>query len=264
MKLKRIGVSVAAVALAFTAGCGGDSGGEATPEETSLTQANFASAVTEAHADVQTAHVEAKIEAQGQQFTMNGDVDGTPNRLAAAFTMSGQALGGNARFILVDKVMYLQIPGMTPNNKYIKFDLARSDAPGAAMLSQLLDQVNQLDPSKSAEMFKAITRLQERGTEEIDGVQTTHYTVDVDTQKALEVMGLDGTVPQGQMPKTLTEDVWLDSDNRMRRIRMNMQGFTMDMTYSQWGEPVDISAPPASQTTDMRQMMSQMGGAPGS
>jgi hypothetical protein len=66
----------------------------------------------------------------------------------------------------------------------------------------------------------------------------------------------------GQMPKTIEQEVWLDDRNLIRRMRMKQPNVTMDITYSQWGEPVDITAPPASQTTDLEQMMSQMGGSP--
>ncbi len=157
--------------------------------------------------------------------------------------------------------MYLQIPGLTPGDKFVEFDLRDSDAPGAEMLEQMLDQVNQLDPSKSAQMFKAITSLKQQGTAEVDGVETTHYTVAVDTQKALQAMGMGDMAAPGQMPKTIRQEVWLDDRNLIRRMRMKQPNVAMDITYSQWGEPVDISAPPASQTTDMDQMMSQMGGS---
>ena len=258
MKLKRFGAAVAAMTLAVTAGCGSN---ESATESTTLTKANFASAVTKAQSEVKTAHVEADISAQGQKFTMAGDVDGT-NGVAADFTMSGAALGGNARFMLLDKVMYLQIPGLTPDDKFVKFDLRNSNAPGAEMLEQMLNQVNQLDPSKSAQMFKAITSLKKQGTAEVDGVQTTHYAVTVDTQKALQALGMGGAAMPGQMPKTIEQEVWLDDRNLIRRMRMKQPNVTMDITYSQWGEPVDITAPPASQTTDLEQMMSQMGGSP--
>jgi lipoprotein LprG len=264
VKLKRFGTAVAALTLAVTAGCGaGAGGGEATEAPGGgLTEANFASTVAQAQEKATTTHVEADIKAQGQQFTMAGDVDGREGQVAADFTMSGAALGGNARFILVDKVMYIQIPGLTPRDKFVKFDLQQSNAPGAAMLGQMLDQINQLDPSKSADMFKAVTAVKELGTEEVDGVETTHYAVTVDTQKAMAAMGMADMAPSGQMPKTITQDVWLDGDNLIRRMRMKQPNVTMDLTYSQWGEDVEISAPPASQTTDMEQMMSQMGGAP--
>jgi hypothetical protein len=253
LKFKRIGVAAAALALAFTAGCGG-SGGTAT-ESSDLTKANFASEVSKAQVDAQTAHIEAKLDASGQKLSMSGDMDMTKNDVAFDLALTGGPLGGGARFILVDKVIYLKMPGLSQGDKFVKIDIGNSNDPAAKMFEQMLGQ---LDPSKTFKAFDAVTKLQEKGTQEIDGVETTQYAVTVDTQRALKAQGMAGQVPPGQMPKTIVYDVWVDADNLVRKLRMNVQGNAVDMTLSQWGEPVDISAPPAGQTTDMGSMMGQM------
>jgi hypothetical protein len=252
LKFKRIGVAAAALALAFTAGCGG-SGGTAT-ESSDLTKANFASEVSKAQVDAQTAHLEAKLDASGQKLSMSGDMDMTKNDVAFDLSLTGGPLGGGAQFILVDKVIYLKMAQLT-KDKFVKIDIGKSNDPAAKMFEQMLGQ---LDPSKTFKAFDAVTQLQEKGTQEIDGVETTQYAVTVDTQRALKAQGMASQVPQGQMPKTIVYDVWVDGDNLVRKLRMNVQGNAVDMTLSQWGEPVDISAPPAGQTTDMGSMMGQM------
>lgn len=264
MKLQRLGVSVAALALAFTAGCANDSGGAAS-ESSDLTRANFASEVSQAQARAQTAHVEAKVNAQGQQMSIAGDMDMSQKDLAFDLTMSGKAMGGSgARFILVDRVIYLKMPGLTQSDKYIKIDASKANDPLAKMFNQILSKLN---PSQAFEAFDAITKVERVGTQEVDGVQTTAYKVTVDTAKALKAQGMAGQIPTGQLPKTLTYDVWVDSANLVRRLRMDIpapgggaaSAGTVDMTMSQWGEPVDIAAPPPGQTTTMGDMMNQMG-----
>lgn len=258
MKLKRFGASVAALALAFVAGCGGDNGSSATPEESGgLTKANFASEVSQAQLDAETAHLEADIETAGQQISMSGDVEMAKKDPAFDLTMTGGALGGDAQFILLDRVIYLKMPGLTQGDKFVKVDADESGDPMAEMLRGML---NQLDPSQTFKAFDAVTKLQEKGTQEIDGVETTHYTVTVDTQAALRAQGMQGQVPQGQLPKTLDYDVWVDDENLVRKLRMDVQQAKVDMTLSQWGEPVDISAPPPGQTTDMGTLMQQQQG----
>lgn len=255
MNIKRLGASVAALALLATAGCGSDSGGTATTPE--LTKANFASEVSQAQVQAETAHVDAKIGAQGQNMSMTGDMDMTKKDVAFDFTMSGAALGNGARFILVDKVVYLKVPQLTQSEKYVKVDTADGSDPMAKMFTQMLSQMN---PSRTFEAFDAITKLEDKGTQEVDGVETTRYAVTVDTKKALEAQGLAGKVPTGQLPKTLKYDVWVDADKLVRKLSMDVAGSTIDMTLSEWGEPVQISAPPASQTTTMEKLMGQMGG----
>jgi hypothetical protein len=251
LKFKRFGVAAAALALAFTAGCGG-SGGTAT--ESDLTQANFASEVSKAQVKAQTAHIEAKLDANNQKMNMSGNMDMTKNDVAFDLALTGGPLGDGAKFILVDKVIYLKVPGLSQGDKFVKIDISNANDPAAKMFEQMLGQ---LDPSKTFKAFHAVTKLQEKGTQEIDGVETTHYAVTVDTARALKAQGMAGQVPQGQMPKTIMYNVWVDGDNLVRKLKMNVQGNAVDMTLSQWGEPVDISAPPPSETTDVSKMMGQ-------
>jgi LppX_LprAFG lipoprotein len=258
VNLKRFGVLAASAALALTAGCGG-SGGAAADNGADLTKANFSSEVVKAQSAAKTAHVQATIEAQGQKMAMTGDMQMATKNVAFDLSMTGAALGGEARFILVDKVVYLKVPGLSQSDKFVKIDIGDKSNPIAKMFDQMLGQ---LDPSKTFRAFDAITKLQDRGTQEIDGVETTHYTVEVDTQKALQAQGLAGQVPTGQVPKTLTYDVWVDGDHLVRRLRMDIQGSAVDMSFSQWGEPVDIQAPPAGQIASMQELMKQLGGAP--
>jgi hypothetical protein len=254
VNLKRLGASLGALCMLLAAGC--NSGGTATVDSADLTKANFSSEVGQAQLRARTAHLEATINAHGQRLSMSGDVDMSRKDVALDLSMTGQTTGmGNARFILVDRAVYLQMPTLTQSQKFIKVDTAGSSDPIARMFNQML---NQLNPTQAFQAFDAITKLDKRGTEEIDGVETTRYTVTVDTQKALQAQGLAGKVPPGQLPRTLRYDVWVDAEHLVRRLQMNFQGSAVDMTLSQWGEPVDITAPAPSQTTDMRGMMGRM------
>jgi len=255
---KRLGVLAASATLALTAGCGGSGG--AADDGSDLTKANFSSEVIKAQTAAKTAHVDATIVAQGQKMSLTGEMQMVKNDVAFDMSMTGAALGGGAQLVLVDQVIYLKMPGLSQTDKFIEIDIGDKSNPIAKMFDQMMGQ---LDPSKTFQAFDAITRLQNRGTQEIDGVETTHYTVQVDTQKALEAQGLSGQVPSGQLPKTLTYDVWVDGQHLVRKLRMDIQGTKIDMNLSQWGEPVDITAPPPSQVASMRELMQQLGQAPG-
>ena len=70
-------------------------------------------------------------------------------------------------------------------------------------------------------------RIEVRGTEEVGGVNTTRYRVDIDVNKRREPTGQTGRGfgPGGAAPdvKTTssTADVWLDDDGRPRRLRLH-------------------------------------------
>ena len=258
MNLKRLGVLAASATLLLTAGCGGSSGSTATDNGADLTKANFASEVVNAQSATKTAHMQATIDSQGQKAALSGDMQMAKKDVAFDLSMSGASLGGGARFILVDRVIYLKMPGLSQTDKFIKIDISDTSNPIAKMFDQMLGQV---DPSQTFKAFDAITSLQKHGTQEIDGVPTTHYTVKVDTQQALKAQGMTSQIPTGQLPKTLTYDVWVDGQHLVRRLRMDIQGTTVDMSFSQWGEPVDIKAPPSGQIASMKDLMKQFGGA---
>jgi lipoprotein LprG len=253
VKRRRIGVPLVALVL-LLAGCGARPEGPATAQSADLTVANFASTVGEAQQQARTAHIESDILAMGRHVEVSGDVSGVRGDVAFDLTMSGEMMPGDARMILVDQVLYLRVPGLTPGRKFFRLDIDHSDHPAARMLDQLLDQVRRLDPAQAAKAFEAVVELDKVGTGQVDGVETTRYAVTVDTRKALRAMNMDGMVPPGRLPRTMAFDVWLDSDNLMRRLRISVHDVTTTVTFSQWGEPVDITAPPARMTTRMPPM----------
>ena len=51
----------------------------------------------------------------------------------------------------------------------------------------------------------------------------------------------------GDLPKTVTYTLYVDQDHLMRRIDMTIAGQSIQMLVSDWGKPVEIAAPPASQ-----------------
>jgi hypothetical protein len=54
------------------------------------------------------------------------------------------------------------------------------------------------------------------------------------------------------MPKKTTSDLWIDADNQLVKMSSGPSaGPTFEIHYSQWGSPVHVSAPPASQVQPM-------------
>ncbi len=92
------------------------------------------------------------------------------------------------------------------------------------------------------------------GDEDVDGEQLGHYEVELDTSKVEQFKELP---TQAQLPKTVTYDLWLDDENRMRKMSMNMDmggsPTETEVEFSNWDEPVDIAAPPASEIVEQPQ-----------
>lgn len=163
-------------------------------------------------------------------------------------------------------------------------DLAGTDAEwlhaNASDLSgQDLAGAPQGDPTKLLSFLEqAGGEVEEVGTEQVRGVETRHLRTDVDLAHLAESVSpeeaadLRDSLDQLGLPEgstlTLPTDVWVDEDGMVRKFEMvfdfsqlasgseegELLGSTkMTMSYELWdfGEPVDIQIPPASEVGEL-------------
>lgn len=157
--------------------------------------------------------------------------DGT--RLRMSSTLPGAQ--GRMRMVVLPDVAFIGFPGLTPEGKFVRIG---KDDP---LYQQFAGAGANMGPAQSAEAFRAgLVSVEEVGEEQVQGVSTTRYTVVADAARALEAQGAD-VVPG--MPETITYGVWLDEQDRMRRMNLTIQGTKLTVELSKWGEPVSIEAP---------------------
>jgi hypothetical protein len=251
---RSLAAAVLPLALGSLSACGGSDDG-ARAEDSSSVSSSSAPGTPEAGSTVApgdfvdlyrssfdnttTAHMSMKLQLMGQQITGEGDVDYSQDNPAVAMTMDGASFGGKGLEVrLVDNVMYLNMGPMT-QGKFVKVDLDSPDNP----LGSLADS---MDPSRAMDALEAgVQKVTYVGRDD-DG---DHYAVTVDTAAMLKGMGQD--VPSSaQVPKTMSYDVWFDSEGRFTRMVMDMGSMgTTEMTLSDFGADVSIEAPPADQVT---------------
>jgi hypothetical protein len=133
------------------------------------------------------------------------------------------------------------------------------------------------NPAQMMAMLRGVSGdLQEVGTDTIDGVETTQYHGTLDLEKAIQAApqeqqaeiqaALDQLKSLGSL--TFPFDVWVDGDGLVRRLQLTFDlsqmlgaaasqlspgtqiGMVMTMNMYDYGQPVDIQVPPASQVTD--------------
>ncbi|MFD1825089.1 MULTISPECIES: DUF6612 family protein [Mumia] len=268
MRTRTISAAVAALALALTAGCGssadvadgGDGGAGATPSTSSqggssdegateLTSANFADTLGGAQTDARSAHMTISMEAAGQKIDAEADVitDSDPSKTAMRMTMD--ASGQSIEMTLVDGALYMKAPGM-PEGKWMKLSLDAAAGAAGESFGQLRDS---MDPTKSIENLKdALKSVTATGqTETIDGVEASRYDVVVDTSK---IAGMEAAAA-AQLPAEITYEYWVGPDDLPRKVVMDVAQIPMEMTFTKWGEDVEITAPPAGQVVDGSSMM---------
>jgi hypothetical protein len=115
------------------------------------------------------------------------------------------------------------------------------------------------DPTSTLEALRGAGEVTEVGREMVGGVETTHYKVKVDIDKALDQLTperreqLRGTFEQLKSGGA-SSDVWIDDNQLPRRFRNFFESklpvpgvgaFRMTMTheYFDYGEPVNIEVP---------------------
>jgi len=176
-----------------------------------------------------TVQIDVTVTAGGQEIaTATGQQDLANDSLDMQVDMNGQELG----YRLVDGQYYLSQPP--------KWVPVTEDSTNP-LIKQALEQVQPLSMRKQFDAFVAgVEDAGDKGTEEIDGVETRHYTATVDTTKAYEQLG---TKRDPNAPDSLIYDVWLDEDDLIRQLVLTQEGSKATLRATDWGEPVDIDTP---------------------
>jgi hypothetical protein len=197
-----------------------------------LTTENLVATMLAAMRDKKTAHMSMKIGS-----SVSADADVRYSTSGTEMKMSMDMGSTKAAVILVDGVVYMQ---QSAGGKFVKID---KDTPG---MGSIVEQMSGLSPDGSiAAMRGALKKVEYAGTDTVDGTKVTRYRVTADTSAMAATLG--GAAGAGALPKTVTYTLYVDHDNLMRRIDMTVADQDIQMLVSNWGKPVDIAAPPASQ-----------------
>lgn len=277
------GLAVAPLLLTGLAACGDGSGGQGAkaddPAADSLAGATvltgletgdevepdeFIDIVVDGMEASTTAHM-TMTTSMGElgDMTAEGDVDYTADPVAMTMTMTmpaGMPMMGDdpAEIRYVDGIFYMSM-GQLTSGKFWKLDPADPASP----LGDLGSMLDQMDPTAMMKKLEpAIDEVTYEGAEDVDGRSLDHYELTVDGAELGKAMEAPPAA-MGQLPDSITYDLWLDEEHRMAQATMELpvQGMTtnLEMTVEDWDKDVSIEAPPADQVTDMPDMGAMMG-----
>ncbi|TQM71680.1 uncharacterized protein DUF1396 [Actinomadura hallensis] len=190
-------------------------------------------------------------------------------------SVGGQTMAGMEQR-LVGRTMYMKMPAMpqlgggNAAKPWLKISLDELGRQSGLNIDQLLQQSQQMDPVQNTKMLTASKDVREVGKETVDGVETTHYTGTYRVEDAVAQLPAD---QQDAIRKTYGQlgmddmkfDLWVDDQQLPRKMAMKSQQtasgvLSMTITYRDFGKPVNIAEPPASQVTDFSEMMRNLGG----
>ncbi|MFE6614831.1 hypothetical protein [Amycolatopsis sp. NPDC057786] len=137
------------------------------------------------------------------------------------------------------------------------------------------------DPAKQLELVEKTGRVIRSEQTRLDGVPANHYFVEFDARKQIALF-LGEDVPAEQRAEIekrldgrdllLPAELWLNAEQLPLKMTMDMTSFMKSAggsqtgeakstyTYSDWGTPVEVTAPPAAEVGDYAEMMQQAGG----
>ena len=270
---RTLALTATSVLLAGLTACGGDDAGTATDEPTTASSSAAGdpteSSDTEEESDAAepaegdevdadqfladfkagvedatTAHMSMTTGAGGMDITAEGQVDYTTDPPSMAIEMTNPMGGDQTMDIrLVDGKFYMNM-GQLSQGKFYELSLDDPSSP----LGDMSSLTESMDPVRSFEQFASgLDTVTFVGTEDVDGEDLDHYVLTLDTTK---VDALKGTGTE--VPKTLEYDLWLDSEDRMRQVQIDLgSAASVDMKIFDWDEPVEIEAPAASEIAPM-------------
>jgi len=194
-------------------------------------------------------------------------------------TVDGQSMGGMEQ-ILVNRTIYMKMPmlsrlGVNPSKPWFKMTLDELGRKSGLNVDEVLQQAQQMDPVQNTKMLTASKDAREVGKETVNGVETTHYTGTYRMEDALAQLSPEQREIirkgyEGSGMENMQFDLWVDDQQLPRKMIMRSQqtaggALTMTITYRDFGKPVNIAEPPATEVTDLAEMMKGMGGGlPGS
>ncbi|MBV9412130.1 MAG: hypothetical protein JO148_11080 [Acidimicrobiia bacterium] len=250
-------------------------------------------------AEAKTAHVVTTIKADSGPLANGGiNVDGgfDFDTRRAALEIDGSQVGapelGKLQAI-VDYdgglVVYMKVPaeavGDLGGKQWLQVDV------GALMQKAGMDidigsllQGQSNDPTQGLAMVRGADDVVKIGTDNIRGVPTTHYQLDVNIDKAIA----DAPTPEARdamqklsnlyTVRKVPVDLWLDDQGRVRRFQESLNSSVIrlpnalltqgdpfaghvTLTYDlyDFGRPVDVTLPPSSQVANLNPLLQNCG-----
>jgi hypothetical protein len=269
-----IGAAAASLAVAAVAGCSGSgSGGTGTTGLGSGTGGGN-SAVLSLVADAMnkansagTVKITGTVTEPGTStaVTMTAEEQYSPSvEMSMTMQVSGQTLSE----VLVGSKIYMDYPALSSEmggKQWGEIDLTQTSG-SLGSLSSLVNSAQNENPTTQISALVASGDVAKVGSATVDGQQTTHYSGSLTPGQLAAVSAKSGQLSASQIStlKNLmqqggvsseTIDLWVSAAGlpvEMKYSSKTSAGtVTGDMHMSDWGAPVSIGAPPASEVYDM-------------
>jgi hypothetical protein len=222
-----------------------------------------------------------QLDPANKRFEMSFDAKELFNQLAASSSLSPNEAASFDKpidVIIDGTVMYMHFPLFAQlgggDKEFVKFDLAAAGNGVGDVLGGGVGGAFGSDPSSFLQFLEGAGKVTEVGSEDVDGVSTTHFSgsytladalaqLPADrrdkVEKSFEGLGLTADAEAQEIPF----EVWIDGDGLVRKMTTSLDmsklassspnplgATTMTMKFSDFGAPVDIQIPQDDQVQD--------------
>jgi hypothetical protein len=260
MACRLVPVFVLAFALA---GCGGGGGGKSSEQIALAADKTSKAGSIEADFTVNGGGV------QGHGTGVFNTGDKGSGQLTITITRGGRAFKIDT--VITGTILYMRSPvfqQLTGGKQWVKLDLGEIARQRGIDLGSLLN-TSPTPTSALSYLGGSAGKVKKVGSEKVQGIDTTHYAVTVDLERAAS--HAKGTARQSLKRlvqtsgvKKLPEDVWIDDKGYVRKVLYNTAGSggaqaaTVTMVLHDFGPHVPIQPPPKGSVVDI---MSKIGAA---
>lgn len=202
----------------------------------------IAARLQQAAAATKTAHLTMTVGLGGKKISAQGDLQAQP--LAENMTISVMGMSISMRY--VDDTAYLKVPALGMGDTWVKASATElGSMAGLGSLTSLTDPL-----AVWSKVGGAIKGARYDGSDAVG----QHYTVQMDSATLISAMGYSASEASrlgSSVPSTVSEDVWFSGDHVVQTtVALGSTG-VVTVTMSNFGEPVNVTAPPAGQTQDL-------------
>lgn len=288
--MRRAGLSIAvAAALTGVAACGSSGGGDGDAKgkkkgSVALSPIAALRTIQDKTDSADSAKVEGKtVMGTKMSMDMTGSMewsDGITGNMTA--TLTGGTQAEQMEQIGQSKIDYRYLKnGFYANmgdkfaeqagggKHWIEYDYATLAEISGAAGDAFKDQMQNTTPNQSVKMLLASGDVKRVGEETVRGTKATHYSGTVD---AADFTGKNADLDAEQMAElrkqfkqvgltTQTIDIWVDADDllvkKAEKGKMADGDFSQTAYYSDYGTPVSVEKPPASDTMSFKDLMNQ-------
>lgn len=175
--------------------------------------------------------------ADGETTQADGDVRYTDTGADMQLALVAPEIG-DLDFRALDGMIYVSV-GEATGGMFVAIAPEDMDSPFVATIGALVEQLNPIASLEGIE--DAIRSVEKAGEpEEIDGVLAQPYEIVVYTSGTTTMWGL----PDAEgVPDKVTFTYWIGEDDLMRRVVTEIPGASVDMTFTNWGGEMNITAP---------------------